>query len=294
MRSPIKLKWVLPLAAAGVALATPAVADPAIWVLSDEDSEIYILGTVHVLPPELEWRSEAITAAFEDADTIWFEAPAADPAAQAEVQSLVLQYGMNAEGETLSAQISEEAAALLGEIAAELGMPADSLEPMRPWLVELTLSVLFLQARGYDVASGVDFVLWEQANADGKNVAYLETLEQQIRFLADLPPEIQSANLEQTLGTFDEMDQMLDDLVEAWADGDVATIDAVMNEAMRDTAPEVHEALLLDRNRNWVEVIRDTLAGSGSHFIAVGAAHMAGQENVIDLLRAEGFEVVGP
>lgn len=173
-------------------------------------------------------------------------------------------------------------------------MPADSLEPMRPWLVELTLSVLFLQARGYDVASGVDFVLWEQANADGKNVAYLETLEQQIRFLADLPPEIQSANLEQTLGTFDEMDQMLDDLVEAWADGDVATIDAVMNEAMRDTAPEVHEALLLDRNRNWVEVIRDTLAGSGSHFIAVGAAHMAGQENVIDLLRAEGFEVVGP
>ncbi len=292
MRFPFKLKLILPIAVA--AASAPAVADPAIWVLSDEDSEIYIFGTVHVLPPELEWRTEAITAAFEAADTIWFEAPAADPAAQVEAASLVLQYGMNAPGETLSSQISEEAAASLAEIAAGLGLPAAALEPMRPWMVELTLSLAALQAHGYDPASGVDFVLWEQANADGKTVAYFETIEQQIRFLAELPQEIQAASLEQTLVMFDELDQMVDDLVDSWEDGDVAAIDAVMNEAMRDTAPEVHEALLINRNRNWVEAITETLAGSGSHFIAVGAAHMSGADSVIDLLRAEGLEVAGP
>ena len=275
-------------------LVVPAAADPAIWHLVDEDSDIYIFGTVHILPPEMEWQSPEMAAAFANADTIWFEAPAVDPNAQTETIQLVTRYGLNEPGNPLSAQISEEARALLEEIVAGLGIGAANLEGMRPWLAAMTMSLSYIQSQGYDPTSGVDYVLWQEASATGKDIAYFETLEQQVRFLADLPSEIEVAYLEQMLRDFEGAGEELDRLVTAWETGDIATIDAVMNGETREAAPELHEILLVGRNRNWIQTIKETLAGSGSHFMAVGAAHIAGPQGVVELLRAEGFEIAGP
>lgn len=276
------------------ALVVPAGADPAIWHLTDEDSDIYIFGTVHILPPELEWRSPEIADAFANAETIWFEAPAVDPDAQTQVIQLVTQYGLNEPGNPLSAQLSEEAQALLNEIVSGIGIGAASLEPMRPWLAAMTVSVSYIQSQGYEATSGVEYVLWGEASEAGKQIAYFETLEQQVRFLADLPPEIEVAYLEQMLQDFEGAGDELDQLVTAWETGDIATIDAVMNGDTRMAAPEVHETLLVGRNLNWIQTIKETLAGSGSHFMAIGAAHIAGPEGVVELLRSEGFEIAGP
>ncbi len=272
----------------------PATAFPVVWHLSDEDSDIYILGTVHVLPPELDWQSEEIVAAFESADTIWFEAPVADPGAGMRTVQLMNQYGLNAPGNPLSGQISEEGRELLVEILSRFGIGASDLDAMRPWMAAMTLSMAFVQSQGYEPESGVDFVLWREANISGKEIFYFETLEQQVRFMADLPPEIEAAFLEQTLMEFNSTGSQLDELVTAWHAGDIATIDAVMNGETRDAAPEVHEVLLVERNRTWVQTIKETLAGSGTDFMAVGAGHVAGPEGLIELLRGEGFDVAGP
>ena len=275
-------------------LVVPAAAEPAIWHLMDEDSDIYIFGTVHILPPEMEWQSPEMAAAFANADTIWFEAPALDPDAQLETIQLITRYGMNEPGNSLSDQLSEEARALLEEIVSGLGIGAGNLEGMRPWLAAMTVSLSYIQSQGYDPTSGVDYVLWQEASAAGKDIAYFETLEQQVRFLADLPSEIEVAYLEQMLRDFEGAGDELDRLVTAWETGDIATIDAVMNGETREAAPELHETLLVGRNRNWIQTIEETLEGSGSHFMAVGAAHIAGPQGVVELLRAEGFEIAGP
>ena len=274
--------------------AVPAMAYPVVWHLSDEDSDIYILGTVHVLPPELEWHSEEIVAAFESADTIWFEAPVLDPTAQMQSMQLLYQYGLNEPGNPLSGQISAEGQELLAEIISRYGIGATDLDAMRPWMAAMTLSLAFIQSQGYEPESGVDFVLWQEANGSGKDISYFETLEQQVRFLADLPPEIEVAYLEQLLMDFNSAGNQLDELVAAWHAGDIATIDAVMNGETRGAAPRVHEVLLVERNRTWIQTIKETLASSGTDFIAVGAGHVAGPEGLIELLRAEGFEVAGP
>jgi uncharacterized protein YbaP (TraB family) len=52
-------------------------AEPGLWTMSDEDSTVYIFGTVHILPPELDWQSAAVTAALEDAEIVYFEADVA-------------------------------------------------------------------------------------------------------------------------------------------------------------------------------------------------------------------------
>ena len=275
-------------------LTITATADPAIWLLSDDDSEIYIFGTVHILPPELEWRTDEINTAFESADTIWFEAPASDPALQGDTVLLIQQYGLNAPGNPLSAQISEEANAKLTELAAETGIPAIILEPMRPWLASVTISLAYIQLQGYQPESGVESILWPEANESTKQLAYFETLEQQVRFFADLSPDVEAAFFEQTLEEFDGAADQLDQLVAAWAAGDIATIDEIMNGDARDTSPEVYDVLITGRNRKWIETIKEVLDGSGTHFMAVGAGHLAGIEGVVELLRAEGLEVTGP
>jgi len=293
----VVMNWVRSVVICAVvafSFSIPLSADPAIWHLSDGDSDIYLFGTVHILPPDLEWRSEEINAAFESADTVWFEAPASDPALMGETLQLIQQHGLNTPGNPLSAQISAEAQAKLDSLAAKIGIPAIVLEPMRPWLASVTISVAYIQTQGYQPESGVESILWPEANDSGKELSYFETLEEQVRFFADLSPEVEAEYFEETLKDFDRAAGELDVLVSAWAEGDVATIDAVMNGETRDAAPEAYDVLIVERNQKWIETIKEVLAGSGTHFIAVGAGHLAGPQGVVELLRAEGLEIEGP
>lgn len=274
-------------------LSTTAFAQPALWHLSDDDSDIYLFGTMHILPPGLDWQSEEIEAAFDAADTVWFEAPVHDPQAQAQSAMLMIQHGFNPAGTTLSTQISEEARAKLDEIVRQYGLSAADLEAMRPWMAATVLQLAYIQSRGFNPESGVESVLWPDAVGSGKQFAYFETMEEQIRFLADLPPEVEAAYLEDALFEFEEA-EVLDEMLDAWSTGDVATLDEITNEDMRESAPDLHQSLIVDRNRRWLERIREALAGAGTHFIAVGAGHLTGSEGLPELLRAQGLSVTGP
>ena len=121
-------------------------ANPGVWSISDEDSTVYIFGTVHILPPELDWQSETVLAALNDAETVYFEADVLSPEAQAATQALIPQLGLNPPGVTLTSMISDEARGHMAIIAGRLGAPADALaaqmDPLQPWLASLTLAVL--------------------------------------------------------------------------------------------------------------------------------------------------------
>jgi len=274
--------------------APKATADPALWHISDTDSDIYILGTVHILPPGLDWRTPAIEAAFENSETVWFEAPANDPAAALQMMSLVAELGMNPPGAPLSSQISADAREALARFATETGLPVAQLEPLRPWLAAVTLTAAYVQAQGYDPGSGVEAQLWPLANQNGKTLDYFETLEEQLRFFADLPAEVELGLFEQTVMEYSGTSAELDALVSAWESGNLGEIDQLVNGDLRNESPEIYEVVISRRNESWVRRIRGLLEGSGSHFIALGAGHLAGEEGVIERLRAGGVEVAGP
>lgn len=270
-------------------------ADPALWSISDADSTVYLFGTVHILPPQLEWRTQALTEAFAASQTLYLEADALSPEAQAEMQALIPQLGMNAQGVTLSSMISDEAKADMAVIAERLGAPPAALmaqlDPLQPWLAGITMAVVQMQAAGYDPQSGVDAALAADAAAAGMALGYFETAEEQLRFLADSPMDIQIADFE--IG----VEQMVDDpallsrLVQAWAAGDMDHIDQLINDDMRAQSPRMYERIIVQRNRNWIPQIEAALAGSDDVFVAVGAGHMPGAQGVIALLEAEGYTV---
>jgi len=261
---------------------------PALWSISDADSTIYLFGTVHVLRPDTPWGSARVDAAFDASDNVIFEI--SNPDDQAALLPLIQQHGVSPQ-RPLSSLLTPEEFADLDAAARTVGGTGAGFDPFRPWLAALTLSVAPLAKAGYDPKSGVELILKHRAEEAGKPVTGFETIDRQVEILAGLSEETQLAFLRSTLHDFDQATTELDALVDAWAAGDVATIDRIGVVEMKAESAEVYDALLARRNANWADQIQALLAGSGVTFIAVGSAHLAGADSVQAILEARGVEV---
>ena len=271
------------------AAIVPATGDgPALWSISDADSTIYLFGTVHVLRPDTPWGSAKVDAAFDASQNVIFEI--SNPDDQAAITPLIQQHGLSPQT-PLSSLLTPAEIADLDAAARSIGGSAAQFDPLRPWLVALSLSVAPLVKAGYDPKSGVELILKARAEAAGKPVTGLESIATQVEILAGLSEPTQLAFLRSTLEDFDEATTELDALVDAWATGDVETIDRVGVQEMRAESQEVYDALLVNRNTNWADQIQTLLAGSGVTFIAVGSAHLAGDDSVQDILERRGVQV---
>lgn len=275
---------------AAPAAAHPAIQGqgPALWVVKDADSTLYLFGSIHVLRPTTGWASPRVNAAFDSASDIWFEI--SNPDDQAAIMPLIQQHGLSPQT-PLSSRLTPEEIAELDEAAKAIGASAAQMDIMKPWLAALSLSVAPLVKAGYDPKSGVEMALKARAEAAGKPIHGFETLDKQIGMLANLPDETQLAFLRETLKNYDEATTMLDTMVSAWAQGDVATLDRVAVQEMKSDSPELYKVLLVERNTDWANQIQTLLQGSGTAFIAVGAAHLAGEDSVQAILKSRGVTV---
>ena len=277
-----------PAPAAAAAAAPIQGEGPALWVIKDADSTLYLFGSVHVLRPTTGWASPRVNAAFDSASDIWFEIT--NPEDQAAMMPLIQQYGLSPQT-PLSSRLTPEEVAQLDVAAKTIGASAAQLDPLKPWLAALSLSVAPLVKAGYDPQSGVELALKARAQAAGKSLHGFETLEKQVGMLATLPDDVQLEFLRETLKDFDQAVEMLDSMVEAWAKGDVEGLDRIVVEEMKTDAPELYKVLLVDRNTDWANQIQTLLQGSGTAFIAVGAAHLTGDDSVQCILQSRGVAV---
>ncbi|HAF81507.1 MAG TPA: TraB/GumN family protein [Brevundimonas sp.] len=277
-----------PAPAAAAAAAPIQGEGPALWVIKDADSTLYLFGSVHVLRPTTGWASPRVNAAFDSASDVWFEIT--NPEDQAAMMPLIQQYGLSPQT-PLSSRLTPEELAQLDAAAQTIGASAAQMDPLKPWLAALSLSVAPLVKAGYDPQSGVELALKARAQAAGKRLHGFETLEKQVGMLATLPDDVQLEFLRETLKDFDEAVEMLDSMVEAWAKGDVQALDRIVVEEMKTDAPELYKVLLVDRNTDWANQIQTLLQGSGTAFIAVGAAHLTGDDSVQSILQSRGVAV---
>lgn len=284
----------LTVAALALASCTPAAApNPALWRIADADSEIWIFGSVHVLPPNLRWRSERVNAAFAAAEEFVTETDAG-PNAPANYQALAARYGSLPEGETLWTRLTLEDSERLQRIARENDIDPAALSRLRPWLAALQLSYAALARAGQRADAGVEAVLHAEARASGKRLSFLETPEEQVRVLADLAPADEAHFLSLTLDEIEQGTAGANEMDSAWSRGDIAELERQLNAQWRETGPAIHSAVIVNRNRNWADQLAARLEGEGTLFIAVGAAHLLGDDSLIALLRARGIEVEGP
>ena len=256
------------------------------WSVRDADSIVYLFGTIHFLPPDLHWQSDKIRAAFEASEDLWIETELGNDAA---MQQLVLKYGIAKE--PLSRKLSIVERRQLNAAVKILRLQPAYVMAMRPWFAATTLVAATAIQAGMSPESGADRQWQGAAQIAGKKVRGFETLEQQIRFLGDMPPEMELDLLRQTLAEFGKGAVYLEELLKTWNDGDVAKLEADVNDSMRRDMPALYEILIVQRNADWRQQIETLMAGSGTHFIAVGAGHLVGPDGLPDDLTARGYRV---
>ena len=266
--------------------AAPAVkdVDPALWVIKDEDTTIYLFGSIHVLKPGLGWFDDGVKTAFDSSDQLVLEL--VEPPA-AETQALFGKLAMDQQGKTLRSKMNDADRAVYDAAMGKLGIPSPALDPFEPWAAGITMSLMAMQKAGFDPNSGVEKQLTAAAKVSNKPIAGLETAEFQLGIFDTLPEADQIAFLVETAKTIDDTNSMMDKMVNMWGSADTESLAQLLNEGM--TSRALYDALLTKRNANWAKWISAQMKKPGVTFMAVGAGHLAGSTSVQALLPAYGL-----
>jgi len=266
--------------------------EPALWMVKDEDTTVYLFGTIHLLKPEMKWENERFNTAFSASDAIYQEADVTSDEALQDMMKILPSLAMYSDGRKLSDVLDDEEEREVQEAADIVGVPMAGLEGMQPWFAGLNLMQVQIMKQGYKPDSGVEMVISAKAKESGKEVRYFETASQQLKFLGGLPEDSQVEFLVQGAIAIEDDPEMLDRLVADWAEGDVASIGDIMSGVDDWGDQTVYDTLLVNRNKDWAVQITDLMDDeAGTFFVAVGAGHLAGEDSLVALLRANGETV---
>lgn len=263
---------------------------PAIWKTSDDDTTIYLFGTMHLLPPDVQWRTPQMNAAFDASKAIYFETDINPD--RSVLDPLVAEFGLYRPDDKLSEHLTAEQMQAVADAADKLKIDMARLELLRPWLAANVIADQMIVNAGYDPNSGAERTLEPMAKAANKNIRKLETVQSQIMVWPSLSEADQVAFLVEGVKHLDEATETLPKLAHAWAAGDVATLEKLMLDQDLADTPAVYDALIVKRNTDWTRQIEAlTDKESGTFFIAVGAAHLIGKDGLPKMLAAKGSKV---
>jgi uncharacterized protein len=298
------------LASASFALAQPAVAPPpapaevarqapqpvpveavrpAMWAVSDRETTIFLLGTIHLLPENYVWRTTVIDQAIESAHSLVVET-IIDPANPQELVLALHQIGYAPGLPPIANRVDPAKRDYLETAIAKSGIPRPVFDRMKTWTAAFTLLGVQFREIGVQGQHGVEESLRQQFNAAGKPIGQLETNLEQLSYFDTLPEHAQRALLEGAIETSEEIGTDFAGMLKSWATGDVEAIAETFNQSLA-ASPELREALLERRNANWTRWIVERLEQPGIVLLAVGAGHLAGSDSVQTMLEAKGYTV---
>ena len=274
-----------------------------LWKVSDENSSVWVLGSIHLADSTLYPLAPVIDSAFTQAEELAVELNMNDDEVVKEVGEQSAARGVLAEG-SLRDLLPQDMWNAVDSLCTVWNVPVVMIEKMRPWLAATTLSsVAFVQA-GLDPEYGIDFVLLDRAASDGKDIVGLETAEEQISALADTT-ESDSAGvyyLKTTLHEISEFESLVSNLMKAWKTGDDEMLARLLDQDGESDdesqqsdlkfKDEFEQRIYLNRNAKMAESIAGFLRENRNVFVVVGVAHLAlEKDNVIDTLRKRGFKI---
>lgn len=262
-----------------------------LWqVARDGGKPSYLFGTVHSSDEQITTLPPAVADAFAGSERLAIEALIDGSAVLKLSRAMLLPAN-----ERLDALLSESQTARLEAAATHFKMPMSMVTRFKPWGVMLLFSLP--PEEHLRAASGLkplDETLRVKAEAAGKPVVGLETIDEQISTLDGMSREDQMQMLDTTLDQASEIEQVFAALRDAYLARDLAAIYDIMNAAKADDSSgavlRFEQRLLVERNRRMVERMAGLLQ-QGNSFVAVGALHLPGRQGVLQLLADEGYVV---
>ncbi|MDJ0793689.1 MAG: TraB/GumN family protein [Woeseiaceae bacterium] len=272
--------------------AAPALAEThpvTMWRIDGAANSIYLLGSIHLLREQDHPLPSVIDTAYEDAEVVVMELDM-DDLDPVYTQAAFNKAGVLRDGRTLQDLMGDELYAE-AEVAAEVvDIPLDLLAQSEPWLAAMTVELMALYRIGFNPMYGVEMTMTSRAAADGKPIEGLETVEEQLSFLDGLPLDVQNEMLLQALRESASLREQIDELIVAWRHGDIETLNNGLLESIARES-ELHDVLIVNRNRRWVDAILEWLDDEQDYLIVVGALHLVGDDGVPALLEERGIGI---
>lgn len=262
---------------------------PALWQISDEDTTIWLFGTIHVLPDGFVWRNDVIDAAIAESDALVLETISGGD--QSDAALLLMQLGISSDLPPIGERVDAELLPKLAAMIARGPFPESFLNGLETWAASLMLVGVTLNDLGLDSDSGVEDQLELIFQLADRPISGLETPAQQLGFFDTLPEEAQRYFLSSVIDTPEDIRAEFDAMLEAWRSGDEEAIATTFDDELVLSEP-LRQTLLTRRNAHWATWIEERLDQPGVIFMAVGAGHLAGDDSVQDFLAAAGLEVV--
>lgn len=288
----LKLCWVLVVLAFACQSAKPQNASAErefLWEAKGGNSTVYLMGSIHALRA----RDYPLPAVFDEvfgiAQQVVFEIPFNETTAT-EIGRFVQERAFYPRGRSIHGDLPRRVSTLLRAYGRQNGLGEDYFDSSRPWYAYLQVANLAIQNLGFDTDLGVDVYYYDKAEAAGKRLLALETVQFQLNLLASGELTTYRTGLELMLTNRTELDRQFLDTVRFWQEGNVEALELGLQQTYR-SIPDVREILLDARNRAWIPQIESFLTQNTVTLVIAGAAHFPGTDGVIELLRRRGHLV---
>jgi uncharacterized protein YbaP (TraB family) len=260
-----------------------------LWKVTSETGILYVQGSIHVLKTDSYPLAPAIEKAYAASQKLILEVDMAEMTSLG-TQAKIMAMAALPEGKTLKTELDTATYQALKKACEKVGLPVNLLEKLKPWFVSTTLTLLKMQKMGFDAKDGLDKHFYDKAMADKKTVMGLESIDFQLNLFDSLSKENPSAFVKKALADLDDAESDVEKLHQAWVDGDLDAMGALMKKSF-DTYPEFYQTFVLDRNVRWMKKLNKLLKKSETCMVVVGAGHLPGKDGLLDLLRKKGYTV---
>jgi len=260
-----------------------------VWEIKKGEDVVHIGGTVHLLPITEYPLPSVFTDTYQAADSIVLETKLPTPDDQAG-QMAMLKAMAYADGETLSQHLSAQTNESLKQYFSAVGIEFEKLNKFKPGFISSMILNIETQKAGM-AGAGVDMYFSQLANQDNKSIEYLETLDFQINMLANMGVGNEEYAIKHNLAEAEEIVPLLKKLIKAWRVGDENAINELALVQMKEQFPSSFKSMMTDRNLDWVPKIEALFNDDDQEFVLVGAAHLVGEDSVIEQLKDKGYKV---
>lgn len=270
-------------------LPSIAPASGLLWRVDGGRAPLYLVGSVHVLPPSAQPFDQKFDIAYAESQVLLFETDI-DAISAPETQRKLVSAGVYPTGQTIQNRWPGWLLKEFTEAAEELKLPVEMFYSSKPWLAALSLEMDAYVRQGYDPRYGVDQYFWKRAKGDKKKLITLETAKTQLSIFTDMPDATSENYLAATLENLNELDYDPAELLEIWTDGDSGELVDVLDE-LGDVHPDVYRRLISSRNNFWMPTVLDQLDQGRAAMVVVGALHIPGPDGLIAQLKKKGYKI---
>ena len=268
---------------------TATQATSSVWKVEKDGATIYLGGTIHMLRKSDFPLPKEFSQAYDASDSLVFETDILSLNSSAFVKDMILELSYKGD-KTIASVLPPETYQRLESYAAQYGISLDFYRKAKPGLLMSTLTIFELQKLGV-TEHGVDMHFAERAATDNKPSIFLETVPQQIQFLAELGVGNEEVFYQNLLREMDAVDEVFIKMIAAWQSGNSKALEDLAVAPMKTSFPSMHQSLLVDRNNNWLPAIESFFENEPVEFVLVGAAHLLGVEGVIEQLKKRGYQI---